>query len=232
MNNHETKADHQLLRRALLYSLGGVVLLWLIFIVETVAGHRFAALGIFPRSLSGLPGIVFAPLLHGSFEHITSNTLPLLILGTAFLYTYPKSARFALPLIYLISGVLVWLFARQNIHIGASGVSYGMLFFLMIIGMIRRDRAAIGVSLIVFFLYGSLIWGVFPGMPGVSFESHLAGAMCGSILAILLRHYDPVRHHKHYDWENDDDGSEPSDFVTQLQQIKPTRSPTPDQDQL
>ena len=132
----------------------------------------------------------------------------MLILGTAFLYFYPRSAAAGLSVIYLGTGLLVWLFARNSIHIGASGLIYGMMFFLFLVGILRRDRPSIAVSLIVFFMYGGLVWGILPIQRGISFESHLAGAVIGVGLAIMLRRRDPLRAEKHYDWE---DGPEHED---------------------
>ena len=131
-----------------------------------------------------------------------ANTLPMLILGTAFLYFYPRSAAAGLSVIYLGTGLLVWLFARNSIHIGASGLIYGMMFFLFLVGILRRDRPSIAVSLIVFFMYGGLVWGILPIQRGVSFESHLAGAVIGVGLAFMLRRRDPLRAEKSYDWED------------------------------
>ncbi len=108
-----------------------------------------------------------------------------------------------MPAICMGSGLGVWLFARSSYHIGASGLNYGMMFFLFVSGILRRDRLSIAISLIVFFLYGSMVWGIFPVEPGVSFESHLFGAVLGTSLAIVLRKLDPARMKKQYDWEDE-----------------------------
>ncbi len=185
-----------------------VGLIWLVWLIDLVFDLALQRLGVFPRSPNGLVGIVVGPLIHSSFGHVFSNTLPLLILGSAFLYAYPKSARIGIPAIYVGSGLGVWLFARSSYHIGASGLSYGMMFFLFTIGVLRRDRLSIAVSLTVFFLYGSMIWGIFPIKAGISFESHLFGAVLGTGLAVLLRRYDPLPPEKQYDWENERDDIE------------------------
>lgn len=108
-----------------------------------------------------------------------------------------------MPAIYIGSGLGVWLFARSSFHFGASGLIYGMMFFLFVSGILRRDRLSIAISLIVFFLYGSMVWGIFPVEPGISFESHLFGAVLGTSLAIVLRKRDPARMDKQYDWEEE-----------------------------
>ncbi len=135
----------------------------------------------------------------------------MLVLGTALLYGYPRSAKIVIPAVYLGSGFCVWLFAREAYHVGASGLSFGFMFFLFTIGALRWDRRAIALSMIVFFLYGGMIWGIFPSEPGISFESHLFGAMIGLGLAVVLRRYDPYIPDKRYDWEDDDGNADESD---------------------
>lgn len=167
--------------------------------------YRF---GIFPREWFGIKGVFFAPLIHSSFSHLFSNTLPLLVLGTALLIGYPKSSKIVLPTIYLGSGLAVWVFARSSFHIGASGLSFGLMAFIFIIGALRWDPKAIALSCLVFFMYGGMIWGIFPIDPRVSFESHFFGAVFGVICAIMLRNYDAKPPQKRYDWENESQDSE------------------------
>ena len=178
-----------------------IAVLWLIKIAELIFGAHLARYGVFPGQLSGLTGIFLAPLIHGSFTHLLANSAPLLILGTALLYGYPMSAWIVIPAVYLGTGVGVWLFAREAFHIGASGLTFGFMFFVFTVGVLRWDRRAIALSLVVFFLYGGMIWGIFPGKPGVSFESHLIGAIIGIVLAVLLRNHDPYPQEKTYSWE-------------------------------
>jgi membrane associated rhomboid family serine protease len=187
-----------------------VGIIWLIWLIDLAFDLELQKFGVFPRELHGLVGIVVGPLIHGSFEHVFSNTLPLLVLGSAFLYAYPKSALIGMPAIYVGSGVGVWLFARSSYHIGASGLNYGMMFFLFMIGILRRDRLSIAISLTVFFLYGSMVWGIFPTKVQVSFESHLFGAIIGTGFAILFRRYDPALPEKRYDWEDEPNDTEDS----------------------
>lgn len=166
--------------------------LWLLHGLVVVLGLDASALGIRPRAVSGLMGVVAAPLIHGSWLHLFSNTLPLIVLGSAMLYGFPRAARAALPLIWLGSGLLVWLLARDGVHVGASGVAFGMMFFVLSAGILRRDRASVALVLLVFFLHGSMVWGVLPQAPGVSWESHLFGAVLGMVCGIGLRHRDPM----------------------------------------
>ncbi len=185
----------------LIFSL--LIVIWAVFLFERVAGIDLSRFGLRPRDLVGLLGVVTTPLLHGNFNHLISNSLPLFVGGVAMLFLYPVSALRALPAIYLGSSALAWLFARSSLHIGASGLVYGMLAFVFISGLLRRDIRSVGVSLMIWFLYGSMIWGVLPVKQGMSWELHLSGALIGLVMAVLLRHYDrpPV---KRYDWEDDD----------------------------
>ncbi len=182
-----------------------VALLWLIQATVAVTGWDPGPLGLRPRDPSGLVGILTAPLVHGSWGHLFGNTLALLVLGMAVLYGTPAAGRIGLPLIWLASGLAVWLFAREGVHVGASGLTYGMFFFVFLMGILRRDKRSIALSLLVFFLYGSMVWGVLPTAPGVSFEYHLYGAIAGGLSAFLLRHRDPMPQRRRYDWEYEDE---------------------------
>ena len=148
---------------------------------------------------------------HDSFAHLFANTAPLLVLGTALLYGYPKSSRIVLPAVYFGTGLAVWLFARPAIHIGVSGLTFGLMFFIFVIGILRWEQRAITLSMIVFFLYGGMIWGIFPTRPDISFESHFFGALIGSVLAVLLRNHDPRPPEKHYSWEDEEEIDEPGE---------------------
>lgn len=201
----DSEADARRLRRAFLLALGFVGLLWLIQLASLAFGLELVGYAVFPGRVGSLPGILFAPLLHGSISHLLANTSAVLILGTALLYGYPKAARIALPVIWLGAGLAVWLLARPAYHLGASGLTFGALFFVFTLGVLRWDRRAIALALVVFLLYGGMIWGVLPGDPGVSFEYHLAGAALGVLLAALLRDADPSPPAKVYSWEYGDE---------------------------
>lgn len=189
-------------RLAFKIALGFVVLVWFIQLLNWGLDLELERFGVRPRHLSGLPGVLLAPLLHGGFAHLSANSLPLLVLGTGMLHLYPNSAFKVIPAIYLGPGIAVWLFARASIHIGASGLVYGLVSYIFMAGVIRRDTRAIAASLLVYFLYGTLAWGVLPIEPGVSWETHLTAALIGLVLAIALRHLDiPPR--KRYSWEGE-----------------------------
>lgn len=195
--------DTRLLRRAFFIAVCFALLLWLIKLVEMLLGLDFARYGVYPGQLDRLSGILWAPLIHASFSHLFANTAPIIILGTALLYGYPKSARIALPVIFIGSGFCVWLFARHSYHIGASGLVFGIMFFVFTIGTLRWDKRAIALSMALFFLYGSMLWGIFPGDPRISFESHLFGAVIGVALAFILKNHDPAPPKKQYSWEGE-----------------------------
>jgi membrane associated rhomboid family serine protease len=191
-------------RLAVKMALGFVALIWLIQVLNWALDLGPEDFGVRPRQLAGLPGILFAPLVHGGFAHLIANSPPLLVLGTAMLYLYPSAALRVLPAVYLGTGVAVWLFARGSSHVGASGLIYGLVSYIFVAGLIRRDRRAIAASLLVWFMYGALVWGVLPIEPGVSWETHLAAALIGLLLAIALRRLDiPPR--VRYTWENEEE---------------------------
>ncbi|MFT5430557.1 MAG: membrane associated rhomboid family serine protease, partial [Myxococcota bacterium] len=135
--------------------------------------------GIVPRSVSGLTGILFAPWLHGDFAHLTANTVPFAVLGLLIMLRGPKVFLGVSVFITIVGGGAVWLIARSANHIGASGVVFGYLGFLVAVGIVERRLTSILASALVGFAYGGLIWGVLPNQPGVSWESHLFGALAG-----------------------------------------------------
>ncbi len=197
----EVGEDTDRLTLAFVLSASFALFLWLVKIVEAVTGLDTVQYGIYPGRIDGLLGILTAPFIHGSSTHLLSNTLPIVILGTTLLYGYPRAARIVMPVLLLGAGLGVWLFARPSYHVGASGLTFGMMFFVFTMGILRWDRRAIGLALVVFFLYGGMVWGLFPGDPAISYESHSAGAVTGVALALLLRRLDPPPPTKRYSWE-------------------------------
>ena len=187
---------------ALRLSLAFAALLWAIQLLNLALDLDAAPFGVAPRTLAGLTGLVFAPLVHGGFEHLLANTLPIVILGTAMLHLYPRSSPIVLPAIWIGPGLAVWLFASGGVHLGASGLVYGMVAYVFTAGLIRRDRRAIAASMIVAFLYGASVWGVLPIQRGHSWETHLAAALIGLALAFALRDRD-VPPRVRYDWEDE-----------------------------
>ena len=197
--------DGQLFRTALQWTITFAVVLWIIKIIEVTFDLNFSHFGVYPGTFEGLAGILFDPLIHDSWSHLASNTMPLIVFGTALLYGYPKAAKLTLPILYLGPEIGVWLFARHSFHFGASGLTFGMMFFVFTLGAIRWDRQAIALSMLVFFLYGGMIWGIFPNDPDISFETHFFAAALGLLLAIMCKNRDPHAPEKHYSWEDEED---------------------------
>lgn len=156
-----------------------VILMWLAFGIQALLDVNLAVLGILPRQPLSLIGVFIAPLIHGNYFHLISNTFPILILGGVLFYFYSKVARSVFFISYFGSSLLVWLFARPSFHIGASGVVYGLAFFIIFIGFIRKDLKSTIISFIIVLLYGGLFYGLFPTEEGVSWEAHLMGALIG-----------------------------------------------------
>lgn len=194
---------HRNFKLALRITLWLVALLWLILIIDDVLGLGLIRFGLRPRQLQGLTGIFTAPLLHGGAEHLFSNTLPLIVSLTTILYLYPRAAMRVIPVIWIGSGLMGWMIGRPSLHFGASGFVYGLLAYVFISGILRLDMRSVAVSVMVWFLYGSMIWGLLPIRPNMSWELHLSGAILGVALAIAYRRWDvtPV---KRYAWEDDD----------------------------
>lgn len=199
----QSKKAHASFRLALKITLVFIGILWAIFIIDAAFGLRLGRFGLRPGSIPGLVGIVTAPLLHGSIQHILSNTIPLLISLTATLYLYPASGIRVIPLIWIGSGALSWFIGRPSLHYGASGLIYGLLAYVFMSGILRHDLRSVAVSLLVGFLYGSMVWGVLPIRPHMSWEMHLSGALIGALLALAYRKWDRIPLVR-YDWEDDD----------------------------
>ncbi|UII25232.1 rhomboid family intramembrane serine protease [Fulvivirga maritima] len=178
------------LRRSIYYTLAFVSIIWIVKIIEYTFHYNFGDFGILPRTVSGSIGIFTAPFIHGDVYHLLSNTFPLITLGIGIFYFYDKIAITVILLIYIMTGFWVWVAAREAYHIGASGVIYGMLTFLLLSGFLKRDAKSLAVSFIVLFIYGgSFFTGVIPGDQAVSWESHLMGAIAGVFCAIYFRKY-------------------------------------------
>lgn len=195
---------------------GFTLLLWTIKLAESFIGESLHQLGVYPMTASGLFGILAAPLIHGSWQHLLSNTLPVLLLGSMLLYGYPKSRWWVLAVVWLVSGLGVWIFARSSYHIGASGIGHGMFFYLFVAGILRRDKRSIAMLMVAFFMYGTMFWTIFPQAPGISFEYHLFGALSGAACALLFRRWDPRPVEKTYAWEgaaSDDDLEEDDPII-------------------
>jgi len=183
-----------------------VSFMWLIKGVEVLFETEYHFLGIYPRQLSALTGIVTSPFIHSDFRHLFNNSLPLFILGTALFYFYSEVSFRVLLWIMLLTGMAVWITGRPAWHIGASGIIYGLASFLFVSGIIRRHIPLMGLSLLVAFIYGEMVWGIFPGFRiDISWESHMLGAAAGLVLAVWYRSEGPQRPVPFYEREEEDD---------------------------
>jgi len=191
-----------LLALAVRLAIGFVVLLWLIHLMNWGLDLDPRPFGLRPREWLGLVGVLTAPLVHADFAHLVANSVPLAAVGAAMLFLYPHSTLRVLPAVYLGPSLIVWMFGRDSVHLGASGLVYGLVSYVFVAGLLRRDRRAIATSLLVILMYGSLAWGVLPIDPRVSWETHLSAAVIGVLLALALRKLDiPPR--KRYTWEDE-----------------------------
>lgn len=165
-----------------------VALLWAVHLLNWIVGYGLnPAFGLISRYLGGLDGVIALPLQHGSFAHLMGNTPPLLVMGGLLVAT---STRALLPVSAVLIGFgggLVWLFGSSAIHIGASGLVFGWFGFLVARGFVDRSLITLGAALVVGVLYSSILWGVLPGQPGVSWEAHLFGVIAGVAAALLVR---------------------------------------------
>jgi membrane associated rhomboid family serine protease len=167
---------------------GFVALFWIVEILDLLVFRgTLDRFGIQPHQIIGLRGIIFAPFLHGGLGHLIANTIPFLTLGWLVMLKETKDFFVVTPITMLVGGLGVWLFASPNsIHIGASILIFGYLGFLLLKGYFQRDFSSLFLSIVVAFMYGSLVWGIFPSWPGISWQGHLFGFIGGIIAAWLL----------------------------------------------
>lgn len=204
MNKTERKA----LLNILFFPILFLIIMWMVRLIEEIFGVSFADYGVYPQSLSGLKGILFSPFIHGDVEHLINNSYPILILGGMLFFFYKKIAKQLFLWLFFIAGFWLWIIGgigNEGLrpHIGASGVIYALAAFLFISGIIRGNPRLSAVSMLIIFLYGSMIWGVLPTEDHISWQGHLAGFMAGIIVAIFYRNEGPKR--KKYQWEIDEE---------------------------
>ena len=203
--NSDVRDERQRLLRSFVVPLAFVAIIWVVKCVEALFQLDFSFLGIKPLQADGIPGIFLFHFLHGNWSHLSANTLPIIVLGACLYYFYKPIATKIWLLLMFSTGLLTWCGARGGVHIGASALIYGLAFFLMLSGFIRRNKSLVIVSFLVIFLYGSLVWGLYPKYAienHISWEGHLAGFIMGITLAIVYRKEGPQREN---DDENDND---------------------------
>ncbi|MCE1164228.1 MAG: rhomboid family intramembrane serine protease [Bacteroidetes bacterium] len=200
----ETEANKVKFRISLIISSVFLCVLWAVKIFETYTKKDLSFLGVYPKEVKGLIGILTAPLVHADFSHLTSNSITLFVVMIFLFYAYINSSLKVFAIIYFLPNVFVWFLGRPAYHIGASGIIYGILAFLFFVGLLRRDPRSIGLSLLVTFMYGGLVWGILPYDPAISFEAHISGAAVGILCAVLFRNSDPKP--PKYEWEEEEEG--------------------------
>jgi membrane associated rhomboid family serine protease len=198
----ESDIEKRKLLLALALPLFSVIIFWLVKVIELSLDISLSEYGLRPRSFSQWFGIITMPFLHGSLSHLIANTSSFLILGTMLFYFYNKFSLQIIGLSWLIAGVLTWIIGRDSIHIGASGMIYAFAGYIFFGGLLSRDIRLMAISLIVVFMYGSMVWGMMPQNTGISWEGHLAGFLTGIILALI---YKPESKSTDFDEDEDDD---------------------------
>jgi len=192
-----------------------VLFLWLVKWAEYKFGFEIAVYGIKPLEFSGLKGIVFSPFIHADTGHLFNNSIPMFVLSMAVFYFYKPIAWRVVVISWILSGLLTWLIGRENsYHIGASGVIYALASFLFFSGVFRKHPRLLAISLIVTFLYGSMVWGIFPNEVRISWEGHLSGALSGLLLAVVFRKIGPKK--KTFQWEEDRELTEDEKFLEEM----------------
>jgi membrane associated rhomboid family serine protease len=194
--------------KRLIHSLGApaifVGILVIIQIFSSIFGLELGVYGVYPRDLTGFRGVFLSPLLHSGWPHLISNSPPLFFMSAMILFFYKKIGFKAITMIYILTGIAVWLFGRSVFHIGASGVVYGLVAFVAWSGIFRRNIKAIALSLIVVFYYGSMFMGILPGQEGISWESHLLGALVGIFVAYWFKSdIEKDEEKKEFEWEKE-----------------------------
>ena len=204
-----------------------VLFIWGVYWFEIRFHINLNDFGLYPRKFTGLKGVVFSPFIHGSLEHLYNNTIPLALLLASLFYFYRGIAYKVLIVGAIVSGLITWTIGRPSFHIGASGVIYLLASFIFFKGVFTKYYRLVAVSLIVVFIYGSLLWYIFPTKDGISWEGHLGGFITGLLLAFLIKAQVPTV--KKYAWERDDYNEQDDEFLQHFDEngnfIEQTKAP-------
>ena len=200
------ESEKKELTRTLFVPFLFLLVMWMVKLVELQFDLSFIKFGLFPQTAKGLRGVLFSPFIHKDLTHLFNNSYPTFILSGLLFSMYRKIALQIFLLLFFISGFWLWIIGRPSFHIGASGMIYALGGFLCVSGMIRKDPRLAAVSLIIIFLYGSMIWGVLPTKKIISWEGHLSGFLAGTLVAFFYKHDGPKR--KKYQWEIEEEEEE------------------------
>lgn len=193
------------------YPILFVLTIWLVFWFEVRFGFNFSKFGIYPQTFKGLRGVLLSPFIHGDIQHIYHNTMPLFVLSMALFYFYRHIAWKVLFFGILFSGFFTWSIGRPSYHIGASGLIYVLVSFTFFKGVLAKHYRLIALSLLVVFLYGSMIWYTLPIEKGISWEGHMSGLITGLIFALFFRR--EIAKPKKYIWEQKNYNEENDPFL-------------------
>ncbi len=224
-----TKKDSTQLEYAIKIPSILLIIIWGVKIFEIVTQISLANWGILPRNFEGLRGIFFMPFIHGDIAHAAHNSIPLFVLSAMLIYFYKKTSWFILVVGTLLTGLLTWMIASKAYHIGASGVVYMLASYIFFSGVFRRNIKLMAISLLVSFLYGSMVWGIFPFefaiQERISWEGHLAGAIVGLFMAYRFRkiQVEPKRKYS-WDYETEKEEEEPYWMVEEDHSTEEKRS--------
>lgn len=183
-----------------------LIILWIIGLYQYFSNVLFIHFGILPLEPKALTGIITHIFVHANLEHLISNSFPLFFLMWCLFYFYKPLAWVVFIVIYVSTGLWLWLFGREAWHIGASGIIYGLGSFLFTSGLLRKEKKLMALSLLIIFLYGSMVWGVFPLQPHISWEAHLLGLIAGIVVAIYYKKHGPQA--QNTTWEDEDDDND------------------------
>lgn len=198
----------------LVYPILLVLVMWIVFWVEIRFGYDFTSWGVKPASLKGLRGVLFSPFIHSSISHLWHNSVPIIVLSTALFYFYKKISWQVFFWLFLLSGLGTWLIGRASYHIGMSGIVYALASFLFFKGIYSRHFRLVSLSLLVVFIYGSLIWGTLPLDEKISWEGHLSGFIAGILVSLRFRESVPQPHN--FDWQEESFDEEKDPFMRQF----------------
>jgi membrane associated rhomboid family serine protease len=200
-----SKYERNILIRSAVYPFILLSIMWLIKLIEVLFDLRFVGAGLQARNFYTLSGIITMPFIHSDWNHLVSNSTPFLFLGSMLFYFYRELSWKILLLIWGLTGVWLFIGGRDSYHIGASGIVYGLAAFLFFSGVFKNNRRLLTLTLVIAFLYGSMIWGFFPDFfpdKNISWEGHLFGFVSGLLLAFFYRKQGPEE--EVWEWDDSD----------------------------